>query len=53
MRQALTFLATIKIDAGGMKTLAVMSIVALSTISRAPNTDQLFMDDHQTTQEAD
>jgi len=30
MRQALTFLATIQIDAGDMKTLAVISILAIS-----------------------
>jgi len=50
MRQALTFLATIRIDAGDMKALAVISIPA---ISGAADTGQLFMGDHQTTQEAD
>src|SRR5882724_4143623 len=50
MRQALTFLATIQIDAGDTKMLAVISILA---ISGAAGTDQLFMGDHQTTQEAD
>jgi hypothetical protein len=53
MRQALTFLATIQIDLGGMKTLAVISILALLTISGAAYTDQLFMGGHQTTQGAD
>jgi len=50
MRQALTFLATIQIDADDMKALAVISIPA---ISGAADTGQLFMGDHQTTQEAD
>ena len=52
MRQALTFLATIQIDLDGMKTLAVISILALLTISGAAYTDQLFTDDQQTTQGA-
>jgi hypothetical protein len=42
MRQALTFLATIQIDADGMKTLAVSSILVRLTISGAADTDQLF-----------
>ena len=50
MRQALTFLATIQIDAGDMKTLAVSSI---PTISGTACTDQFFMGGQQTTQEAD
>jgi len=49
MRQALTFLATIQIDPDGMKTLAVISILALLTISGAAYTDQLFTGDQQTT----
>jgi len=53
MRQALTFLATIQIDAGDMKTLAVISILALLTISGAAYTDQLFTGDQQTMQGAD
>ena len=52
MRQALTFLAIIEADAGVMKTLAVISILALLTISGAAYTDQLFMGDQQTTQGA-
>ena len=52
MRQALTFLATIQIDLGSMKTLAVISILALLTISGAAYTDQLFMGDQLTTQGA-
>jgi hypothetical protein len=48
-RQALTFLATIETDAGAMKTLAVISILALLTISGAAYTDQLFSGDQQTT----
>ena len=51
-RQALTFLATIETDAGVMKTLAVISLLALLTISGAAYTDQLFMGDRQTTQGA-
>jgi hypothetical protein len=53
MRQALTFSATIQIDLGGMKTLAVISILALLTISGAACTDQLLTGDQQTTQGAD
>jgi hypothetical protein len=53
MRQALTFLATIQIDLGGMKTLAAISILALLTISGAAYTDQLFTGDQQTAQGAD
>jgi hypothetical protein len=51
-RQAPTFLATIETDAGAMKTLAVISILALLTISGAAYTDQLFTGDQQTTQGA-
>jgi hypothetical protein len=47
-RQALTFLATIETDAGAMKTLAVISILALLAISGAAYTDQLFTGDQQT-----
>ena len=50
MHQAVTFLATIEIDLGGMKTLAVISILALLTISGAAYTDQLFTGDHRTIQ---
>ncbi len=50
MRQAQTFLATIEPDAGLMKMLAVISILALLTISGAAYSDQLFMGDQQTTQ---
>lgn len=53
MRQALTFLATIQIDLGSMKTLAVISILALLTISGAAYTDQLFTGDQRMTQGAD
>jgi hypothetical protein len=52
MRQALTFLATIENDHRAMKTLAVISILALLTISGAAYTDQLLTSDRQTTQEA-
>jgi len=53
MRQALTFLATIQIDPGRMKTLAFISILALLTISGAAYTDQLFTGDQQTMRGAD
>ena len=52
MHQALTFLATFQIDAGGMKTLAVISILALLAISGGAYTDRLFTGDQQTTQRA-
>lgn len=42
MSQTLTFLATIKNDHRGMKTLAVISILALLTISGAVYTDLLL-----------
>ncbi|MBR1242937.1 hypothetical protein JQ620_22785 [Bradyrhizobium sp. AUGA SZCCT0274] len=53
MRQALTFLATIQIDRDDMKTLAIISILALLTVSGAAYTDQLFTGDQQTTRWAD
>jgi len=52
MRQALTFLATIENDDRAMKTLAVISILALLTISGAAYTDQLLTSDQQTAQTA-
>lgn len=52
MSQALTFLATIENDHHGMKTLAVISILALLTISGAAYTDQLLTGDRQTVQGA-
>jgi len=52
MRQALTFLATIENDDRAMKTLAVISILALLTISGAAYTDQLLTGDQQTAQKA-
>jgi hypothetical protein len=39
-------------DAGAMKTLAVISILALLTISGAAYTDQLFTGERQTTEGA-
>jgi hypothetical protein len=48
-RQALTFLATIKNNDPGMKTLAIISILALLTISGAAYTDQLLTGSQQTT----
>ena len=50
MHQALTFLATIQNDHHGMKTLAVISILALLTITGAAYTDQLLTSDQQTAQ---
>jgi hypothetical protein len=48
MCQALTFSATIENDHQSMKTLAVISILALLTISGAAYTDQLLTSDQQT-----
>jgi hypothetical protein len=48
MRQALSFLATFQNDPPAMKTLAVISILALLTISGAAYTDQLLTSDQQT-----
>ncbi len=45
MRQAVTFLATIENDGVVMKTLAVISILALLTISGAAYTDQILTGD--------
>jgi hypothetical protein len=52
-RQILTYSATIETDADAMKTLAVISLLALLTISGAAYTDQLFTGDQRTTQGAD
>jgi hypothetical protein len=51
-RQALTFLATIGNDHRGMKTLAVIAILALLTISGAAYTDLLLTSDQQAAQRA-
>jgi putative effector of murein hydrolase LrgA (UPF0299 family) len=50
MRQALTSLATIENDHHGMKTLAVISILALLTITGAAYTDQLLTGDQRAAQ---
>jgi hypothetical protein len=50
MRQALTFLATVENDDPGMKTLAVIAILALLTISGAAYTDLLLTGDQQAAQ---
>jgi hypothetical protein len=50
MRQALTFSATIENDHRGMKTLAVISLLALLTISGAAYTDQILTSDQQAAQ---
>jgi hypothetical protein len=52
MHKRLTFLATIQNDPETMKTLAVISILALLTISGAAYTDQLFTSDQSTAQRA-
>ena len=43
IRQALTFFATIQNDGVAMKTLAVISILALLTIAGAAYTDQVLI----------
>lgn len=50
MRQALTFLATIQSHNSDMKTLAVISILALLAISGAVYTDQVLTGDRQSAQ---
>ena len=52
-RQAQTFLATIGNDPSAMNTLAVISILALLTISGAAYTDQILTNDQQTMQRPD
>lgn len=48
MRQALTFSATIQNDHRPMKMLAVISILALLTISGAAYTDRILTSDQHT-----
>ena len=48
MNEALTFSATIGLDGHNMKTLAVISILALLTISGAAVTDQILTSDQGT-----
>jgi len=50
MHKWLTHLATIRIDLETMKMLAVISVLALLTISGAAYTDQLFTSGHGTVQ---
>lgn len=50
MRQTLTLLATFGNDHGRMKTLAVISILALLTISGAAYTDQVLVSDQHAVQ---
>jgi hypothetical protein len=52
MHKSLTHLATIRIDFQTMKTLAVISILALLTIGGAAYTDQLFTSDQGIAQRA-
>ncbi len=51
-REAQTFLATFKKDDAAMKTLAVISILALLTISGAAYTDQMLTSERQAGQRA-
>jgi hypothetical protein len=53
MHQALTFLATIQNDHQPMRTLAVISILALLTITGAVYTDQLMTSAQQAAEAAD
>jgi hypothetical protein len=48
MRQVKTFLATFEFDHQTMKTLAVISLLALLTISGAAYTDQLLTSEQRT-----
>ena len=52
LHRSQTFLATIENDLGAMRTLAVISVLALLTISGAVFTDQLFTSDQSTAQRA-
>jgi len=52
-RQGLTFLVTIEPDRPSMKTLAVISFLALLAISGAAYTDQILTSDQKTAQRAD
>ena len=52
MHQAKTFSATIGIDDLAMKILAVISILALLTMTGAAYTDQLLTSDQGTAQQA-
>jgi hypothetical protein len=53
MRRALTFSATFENEKQSMKTLAVIFVLALLTISGAAVTDQILMDGQQMAQGAD
>jgi len=53
MRQALTFLAAIQNEHQPMRTLAVISILALLTITGAVYTDQLMTSAQQAAEAAD
>jgi hypothetical protein len=50
LRQTLTFLATIGTDVRSMRTLAIISILALLTISGAAISDQLLTANQQAAQ---
>ena len=52
LQKSQTFLATIRRDFVAMKILAVISVLALLTISGAVYTDQLFTSDQSTAQRA-
>jgi hypothetical protein len=51
-RRTLTFSATIENDHQPMKTIAIISLLALLTISGAAWTDQILMSDHAMAQRA-
>ena len=53
MHRTLTLSATIETDHEPMKTLAIITILALLTISGAAYTDQLLTGDQQTIRGAD
>jgi hypothetical protein len=52
-RETLTFLATIERERFGMKTLAVISLLALLTMTGAAVTDQILTSGQGTAQPAD
>jgi hypothetical protein len=53
MRQARTFSATIGRDAGPMRTMAVITILALLTISGAVISDQILTSEERAAQTTD
>lgn len=51
LHQSLTFLATIEIEIGTMKTVALIAILALLTMGGAAISDQLLTADQQVAQQ--